>query len=385
MAGHDVPETFVEAVHGASSGNPFFVRELLLHLVREGRLERDAVGRWTSRFTLDEMRIPQGVRALLDQRLGRVSEEVRRLLSAASAWEGGFPFEVAWRAAGLEDDAALDALDEALQAQLVWAPDADRYEFGHALIRHMLYDELAAPRRIRLHRRLAEAAEAVYGAAALTHAAEIAVQYHRSRELPGAERGVPYCLAAADGAAGTAAFAEQIAFLRRALELLPPADARRPRILGQLGLALAWSGAAEDTVRVACDAGEHLAASEGTAAAADYLADVSAVLWGAGFVSHAWAVAAQGLRHAGDRHDTTWAVLISHDLDRREAEDPPGRGSRSTRRSDTKPGNSSQPRGRRADVRRATRRRVSPTFTASGWLPSRAARCWNAGRTLPSC
>jgi predicted ATPase len=116
----------VEAVHGASSGNPFFVRGLLLHLVREGRLERDAVGRWTSRFTLDEMRIPQSVRALLDQRLGRVSEEVRRLLSAASAWEGGFPFEVAWRAAGLEDDAALDALDEALQAQLVWAPDADR-------------------------------------------------------------------------------------------------------------------------------------------------------------------------------------------------------------------------------------------------------------------
>src|SRR4030095_1123710 len=144
----------------------------------------------------------------------------------------------------------------------------------------------------------------------------------RSRELPGAERGVPYCLAAADGAARTAAFAEQIAFLRRALELLPPADARRPRILGQLGLALAWSGAAEDTVRVASDAGEHLAGSDGPAAAAEYLADVAAVLRGRGGVAHAWAGAGPGSPPAGDRPATTWAVLISHDLARREAEDP---------------------------------------------------------------
>ena len=89
------------------------------------------------------------------------------------------------------------------------------------------------------------------------------MQYHRSAPLAGAERGVPYCLAAADAAARTAAFGEQAGFLRRALDLLPARDPRRPRIHAQLGLTLAWSGAADDTVRVASEAGEHLAAQRG--------------------------------------------------------------------------------------------------------------------------
>jgi DNA-binding winged helix-turn-helix (wHTH) protein len=323
IAGRAVSEGFVEALHRATEGNPFFVRELLLHLVRAGRLEPSARGFSTSRFTLETLGVPPGVRALLQERLSGLSKDAQRLLATASAWEGGFPFEIAYRAAGLEEDAGLDALDEALEGQLVHeAGDADRYDFAHALIRHVLYEGLAAPRRARVHRRLGEAAEGVYGERALEHAAEIAAQYHRSAALPGAERGVEYCLAAAARAESTAAFEEQAAFLRRALELAPEGDPRRTPTLAHLGVALAWSGATEEAVRVASEAGELLAAVEGADAAAEHLARAADAVWLRAWDPRAWQLAHQGLRHAGARRDWSWVRLASHMVMAQEAADP---------------------------------------------------------------
>src|SRR5262249_30595458 len=68
-----------------------------------------------------------------------------------------------------------------------------------------------------------------------------------------------------------------------------------------------------------------IARAEGDAAAADYLAEAATGMspWtGAGYWRGAWALAPQGLRHAGERRDATWALLKSLDIMRAEAEDP---------------------------------------------------------------
>ena len=78
----------------------------------------------------------------------------------------------------------------------------------------------------------------------------------------------------------------------------------------------------EEAVRVASEAGERIAASEGDDAAADYLADASEAVWGASFNPLAWRLAQQGLRYVGKRRDFTWFRLCGLDLTRREAEDP---------------------------------------------------------------
>jgi len=97
---------------------------------------------------------------------------------------------------------------------------------------------------------------------------------------------------------------------------------RRPRLLGRLGLALAWSLKTEEAVRVASEAGELVAASEGSDAAADYLADSAAVVDASAFDPRAWVLAEQGLRHVGTRRDLTWASLAALDLVQRQANDP---------------------------------------------------------------
>jgi tetratricopeptide (TPR) repeat protein len=92
--------------------------------------------------------------------------------------------------------------------------------------------------------------------------------------------------------------------------------------MARLGLALAWSLKSEEAVRVVSEAGELIAASEGSDAAADYLADSAAAVHGSAFDPRGWVLAEQGLRHVGTRRDLTWAVLASLDLAQRGANDP---------------------------------------------------------------
>jgi hypothetical protein len=318
----EVPEAFVHAISDETDGNPFFIREVLIHLTEEGKIFQQD-GRWTSNVSIAEMGIPEGVRQVIGRRLSRLSDSANKLLTAASGFNGPFHIDLAGAAAGLDESAALDAIDEALQAQLLRSTgEADTYNFTHALIRHTLYGELSPSRQVRLHRQIAEAMERVYGDRAKDHAAELAFQYHRSAAVSGAERGVPHALAAADQAESSAAWDEQVAFLRMALELLPDGDARQPRLLARLGIALMWALQPDEGVRAATEAGASIAASESTDAAADYLHDAMLAAFEAGNMLAAYAIATAGMRYIGDRRDHVWGNLFHFAYLDRSSTDP---------------------------------------------------------------
>jgi predicted ATPase len=238
-----VDPALAQAIGAETDGNPFFIREVLMHLVEEGKLYRQD-GRWQSRVSSTaDLGIPEGVRQVIMRRLSRLPDNANRLLTAASAFNGGFRFDVVAEVAGLEEVVALDAVDHALAAQLLRSTEAaDTYDFTHALIRHTLYNELSPSRQVRLHRQIAEAMEHRYADAApaaahggiAEHAAEVAYQYHRSAALPGAERGVAHALAAVERAEAAYAPDEAASLLRTAIELIPSSDPRRPRLLGRL-------------------------------------------------------------------------------------------------------------------------------------------------------
>ena len=96
---------------------------------------------------------------------------------------------------------------------------------------------LNSARRIRLHRRIAEAMERTWGEKASEHAAEVAYQFWRGAEASGAERGADYAIAAAKMPRPPTRMTRGRVF-RIALELSRANDPRRPRLLARLGLAL---------------------------------------------------------------------------------------------------------------------------------------------------
>jgi len=189
LAGHAVADAFVNALAEETAGNPFFIRETLLHLRETGQLRQDD-RRWVV-GDLRELALPSGVREVVGRRLERLSPAANRLLAIGSLFEVAFPLAVAAEVAGLDEDAALDAVDEALAARILTpADDFDCYSLSHALFRHVLNEELNPSRQVRAHRAIAEALERrLQDAPTPTQAAALARHYHRSAAMPGATRG----------------------------------------------------------------------------------------------------------------------------------------------------------------------------------------------------
>ncbi len=322
VADRDAPEPLIKAIDEETEGNPFFIRELLLHLMEEGKLFRDGEG-WVSRLSVEELGIPEGVRQVVGRRLSRLSDEANRLLTIGAAFKGAFSFDVAAAVAELDEQTALSASDEAIQAQLLRpGADSETFNFTHALIRHTLYSGLSPARRVRLHRKIAEAMERAWGERASEHAAEVAYQFWRGAEASGTARGVDYAIAAADHAEAAYAHDEVVAFLRIALELLPHSDSRRVRLLARLSIALVWTFDHDEAINVTREAGKLIETTEGANAAADYYESAAFAMFASGFRRGAWQLAKDGLRLAGERRDIIWASLKEIDLQREAAEDP---------------------------------------------------------------
>jgi DNA-binding SARP family transcriptional activator len=322
LAAAPVSDALAGAIQRETRGNPFFAREVIRHLLETQAIRLDAGGALQADLPLEA--IPEGLRAVLAHRRARLSPDANRLLDAAAGFDGPFPFAVVAEVAELDDNAALAALDQVLDTGLI-DPDVapERYQFGHALIRHAVYAALNPSRQVRLHRRLAQVLRAARATSpGRVMPAEVAAQYHRSAVLPGAEAGVAPALEAAEQAQAASAHGEAAAFLRMACELAPPGDQRLPRLRARLGLALAWSSRFDEAVRVARQAADEIVAVEGREGAAAYLTEVTSALTNADSAGHAWQLAPQGLAYAGEHRDAVWASLALLDLDRRDAADP---------------------------------------------------------------
>jgi hypothetical protein len=261
----EVPAELVSAISDETDGNPFFVREVLLHLIENGGADR-----WASAAIAD-LEIPEGLRETIGRRLSRLSEDTNRLLAVASAFEAGFRLDDVAAVVGLADDAALDAIDEALDAQMVRPGDGfDRFEFVHALIRHTLWAELNPSRQVRLHRAIAEQIEKRTGHEPTPdEAVALARHFHDSAALPGAEPGVGYALLAADQAAARFAATEELRAVEIAVELLPPGDERAGALNNRAARAAILAGDWPTAIGHARVAIQHMAGTTGPDAACE--------------------------------------------------------------------------------------------------------------------
>jgi len=318
LADHQVPEAFAELLTTQTDGNPFFLREMLIHLADVGAL-RFEDGLWVAADDLAGA-IPEGVREVVGRRLSQLSEPAQRLLGVGALFETAFPLSVVAEVAGLSEDDSLDAVDEALAAQVLQATETfDHYAFSHALFRQTLVGELNPSRQVRLHRSIAEALEKqLRGTPGPEEAMVLTRHWHQSAALPGAERGVAAAVVVAEDAVGRYAHREAFEAYGVALELLPDGDERAADLLR----ARADTGIAARTVL-----DEVLVAVRRLAALVDEPADVLGELvasaWNVDDRRAAWAIAAIGREHlAPDRRDLTWVRLRQAELQEREYADP---------------------------------------------------------------
>ena len=256
------------AVWRRSGGNPFYVGELFASLLDDQSIELGDDG-WTTAIAAADVSVPAGVGDIVLQRQRTLSPRTQRVLSTASVAGVTFDPRVVREIVDLPPDAFADALDEAMAAGLVRALAAERYEFAHALVRDVLYDELSMYRRSVVHEGVARAIESVHGGALDEHADDLALHYSRSSSADGAARAVWYGAVAARRASDRFAYGEAVAHYQRALQTLaanPMNDDDRTRCGLIVDLGVAQHRAGDSAGHQTLLEGSRLAAAAGDGA-----------------------------------------------------------------------------------------------------------------------
>jgi class 3 adenylate cyclase/tetratricopeptide (TPR) repeat protein len=240
-AGSRPPAELVALVYAETEGNPFFVEEVFRHLHEAGKLF-DETGQWRPGVQIADTEVPRSVGLVIGQRLERVSDECRRILTIAALAGKTFRFDLLAAFQGVDEDGLLDALEEAVSATLVEDVSTDRearYAFIHEQIRQTLLALLSTARRQRLHLRMADAMEALYGRDAKENAADIAYHLYQAGAAAEGKHTARWLIMAAERALDALAFEDALRDLDAARTVLPTHDADGiVRVLGLRARAL---------------------------------------------------------------------------------------------------------------------------------------------------
>jgi DNA-binding SARP family transcriptional activator len=219
-----------DELYTQSAGNPYYLTELV----------RAAPGD-----------VPPALTDIVRARIDALPENARRLLQVAVILDPEIDFPTLQRTSGRDEDQTLDALDALLDAGIL-SEQHNHYTFNKPLVATVARESISAARRAALHRRAAEAIEALHPDQLSHFAGQLATHYAAAGDI---RRGAAYADMAAEQALLLAAPAEAANFYRRALELAP--TSARYTNLGQALVRQSDIAGARSTFETALRFAEH--------------------------------------------------------------------------------------------------------------------------------
>jgi tetratricopeptide (TPR) repeat protein len=238
LCGSEPAPELVETVHYETGGNPFFVEELVKHLLEEDRL-LDASGHFRADLKPGDFAVPESVGLVVGRRLDRLSESTREVLAGAAAIGRRFDFGLLESVIESGGGAVLGGVEEALKSGLIVSGsngDAP-LAFTHEIVRQCILGRVAPPRLQRLHLRVAQAMEARYADSLDENAAAIAGHLLAAGPLAPTAEVADFLIRAGRRASAASAYRDALHFFETALGLLAPGgSAARAELLSDLGM-----------------------------------------------------------------------------------------------------------------------------------------------------
>jgi DNA-binding CsgD family transcriptional regulator len=231
-------EAFTAACRDSTGGNPLLLAQLMT------ALRGEAVRPDASNVAVVMDIGPRAVSRTVLRRLGRLPPESASVARAIAVLGEGAALHTVARLAGIEEERAAEATRALAQADIL--SPSPPLAFVHPLVRDAVYHELSPGERELEHARAAQLLREGAGATE-----QVAAQL-----LSTSPRGEPWAAEllwqAGRAAMQTGAADSAVAYLRRALDELPP-EAERGRLLFELGAA--------ETLTSGPAAAEHLASA----------------------------------------------------------------------------------------------------------------------------
>ncbi len=243
---------FARVLFRRTSGNPFYLGELLRLLGSEHRLDTASLG------------VPESVREVIGRRVARLPDKTRELLRSAAVLGRDVGLDVLEVFTGVPAEEVMSRLEPAVATGLlVETRDGIDYRFSHALVGDALYAGLGHLEKARLHLRAGEALESLPGGGGAARLPILAHHFAMAARIGGADRAVDYAARAARQATAQRAYVEAVELWEKALLALGQGDpGRKCRLLVELARARRDIG---DTVRArsAIEEAIELAAGQG--------------------------------------------------------------------------------------------------------------------------
>ena len=158
-----LPEEIWRTIMERSEGNPFYLEEVIRHLMEQDLIVQDEEG-WRATVELEETGIPDTLQGVLLARIDRLEEDVRRTLQMASVIGKTFLYRIleTISEAEMQLDTHLSQLQRVdLVREKARIPELE-YIFKHALTQEAAYNSLLHERRRDFHLKVGEALEELF-------------------------------------------------------------------------------------------------------------------------------------------------------------------------------------------------------------------------------
>jgi class 3 adenylate cyclase/tetratricopeptide (TPR) repeat protein len=147
-----------------TEGNPFFLEESVRALVETGALTGDRGAYWLTK-TIDNIRVPVTVQAVLAARIDRLPPEEKTILQSAAVIGKDAPLALLQAILEMSEEALRVGLTRLQTAEFLYEtalfPEIE-YTFKHALTHDVAYGSLLLERRRALHAAIVGAFETVF-------------------------------------------------------------------------------------------------------------------------------------------------------------------------------------------------------------------------------
>jgi hypothetical protein len=154
LRGVEVTPAMGAFLYETTSGNAFFLTEVLRYLIEEGSLcESDGV--WRFPVDISRLDVPASVEATVQRRLNQLGAGARELARNAAVIGRSQEREALLTVSCLDEETLFAGLDALIERQFL-IKDEHHYTFPHDRVREVLYAEIPETDRRLMHQRCAE-------------------------------------------------------------------------------------------------------------------------------------------------------------------------------------------------------------------------------------
>ena len=224
-----------------TEGNPFFMEETVQVLFDEGALARNGTVRLTK--SLNELKIPPTVQAILTARIDRLPPDEKDLLQTLAVLGKEFTLRHL-KAMVARSDSELERMLADLQmAEFIYEQPSlgdVEFTFKHALTQEVAYHSVLTERRRMLHDRAGAAIEKLFADRLEERIDQLAHHYGRGANLT---KAIEYIQRAGEQEVARSSFREAVENLNKALGLLRTLPASQEHARRELALQMSLGSA----------------------------------------------------------------------------------------------------------------------------------------------